>query len=428
MGLPESLSEEHIKTIAATAGAVAPQALNITKTFYGKMLVEHPDLLAYFNPAHNVPVSIHQPTALAASVVAYASNITDLSPLVVPGGAVDAICHRHCALNIIPMQYVTVHDNLMWAIGQVLGSAVTPSVAEAWSTAVLFLAKVCIDKEEGLYQMAEKRQGGWRYMETFEVSDIKQLSSDVRQVSFKPPAGSRLAGKCFDFTPGQYLSLKIDPEGNGLTAPRHYTATSPPGADYLQCTIKKIPGGKVSTYVHEKLKVGDNVQLAAPFGVFTLEKPQLQESAVLISAGIGVTPMVNFSRALGEKVKLVVHVDKTPESAVYRQQFIDARHPMMEVFTKRDGRPSVANLVKVACAKAGTDNNFYVCGPEKWMEEVQSELMKQGAKRVSCEVFGSQLATGCPFMQQAASLCPFAKGKAQNSGDTPTTAGGHSPA
>jgi len=118
---------------------------------------------------------------------------------------------------------------------------------------------------------------------------------------------------------------------------------------------------------------------------------------VPISAGIGVTPMVNFSRALGDKVKLVVHVDKTKESFPFRSHFEEAGHPMEVVYTKQAGRPSVANLAKVTVAKAGTDNNFYICGPEKWMEQMQAELLKQGARKVMCEVFGSQLGTGCPF-------------------------------
>merc|ERR1719379_1995527 len=126
MGLPNAMKPETVDMIVATAGVVAPKAPDITKTFYTNVLKKHPGLLAYFNPAHNVPISIHQPAALAASIVAYASNIKDLSPLLVPNGPVMAICHRHCALAIIPPQYVVVHDNLMPAIGKVLGGVVTP--------------------------------------------------------------------------------------------------------------------------------------------------------------------------------------------------------------------------------------------------------------------------------------------------------------
>merc|ERR1711937_1113465 len=170
----------------------------------------HPGLKKYFNVAHNVPVSDHQPKALAASAIAYATNITDLTPLLVPGGAVAAICNRHVALGIHPMQYVVVHENLMEAIVDILGDIVTLEIGAAWSEAVLFLAKALIDT--------------------------------VRQVSFKPPKDSPLSGKNFAFTAGQYLTLQIDIDGDGLTAPRHYTATSPVGADYLQCSVKKVQG------------------------------------------------------------------------------------------------------------------------------------------------------------------------------------------
>merc|ERR1719436_618849 len=251
------------------------------------------------------------------------------------------------------MQYVVVHENVMAAIGKVLGSAVTPEIAAAWSEAVLFLAKACIDTEESLYKMAEGRSGGWSGFETFEVVDIKEVAQDIKSFTFKAPAGSPLFGERFEFTEGQYLTLKVDPEGDGLTAPRHYTATSPPGTDFLQCTVKKIPGGKVSTYLHEKLSVGDKVQLTAPFGIFTLESAT--ESSVLMSAGIGVTPMVNFSKALGKNVKLAVHVDSTPESFAYRSVFAESGQPLLEKFTKAQGsgRPSPTALVQETIEKAG---------------------------------------------------------------------------
>jgi nitric oxide dioxygenase len=342
---------------------------------------------------NNIPISDQQPLALATACIAYATNINDLSPLLVPGGPVAAICNRHVALGIHPMQYPLVHDVLMSAIGEVLDGVVTPEIAAAWSEAVLFLAKAMIDTEESLYQMLEQREGGWSGFAEFEVSEINDLTENVRQVSFKPPAGSPLAGKNFDFTAGQYLSLQIDIDGNGLTAPRHYTTTSPIGADYLQCTIKKIKGGKVSTFVHEHLKVGDKVTLSAPLGVFTA--PEEPTPAVLMSAGIGVTPMVNLKRSLGESVKFVVHVDKSPESHPYKDHFDGSDSLFM--YTSESGRPTAEALVAKTLEKAGKDNEFYICGPEQWMDNVQKTLLAKGAKKVVCEVFGSQLATGCPF-------------------------------
>lgn len=195
MGLPAEMSKATIDMIVATAPTVAPKMLDITKCFYGKILTKHPELLQFFNPAHNVPNSDNQPQALAGSCIAYATNITDLTPLLVPGGPVAAICHRHCALAIYPGQYAVVHANLMEAIGEILGDIVTPEIGAAWSEAVLFLAKAMIDTEESLYQMAEQRSGGWSGFAEFEVSEINDLTDDVKQISFKPPAGSPLEGK-----------------------------------------------------------------------------------------------------------------------------------------------------------------------------------------------------------------------------------------
>ena len=126
-------------------------------------------------------------------------------------------------------------------------------------------------------------------------------------------------------------AAQVDPNGDGLTAPRHYTTTSPPGEKYLQCTTKKVAGGVVSTYMHEALKVGDTVKLTPPYGVFTLD--QELPTGVLVSAGIGVTPMINFARALGDKTALVVHVDKTEAAHAFKAEF----EPYKTLFVKPPG-------------------------------------------------------------------------------------------
>mmetsp|Transcript_18568 Transcript_18568/g.42454 ORF Transcript_18568/g.42454 Transcript_18568/m.42454 type:complete len:425 (+) Transcript_18568:187-1461(+) len=414
MNLPDSMSDTTIDTIIATIPAVAPKVLDITRNFYCRVLRSHPHLLAFFNPAHNFTISDHQPKALAAAIVAYVSNIKDVSPLLVPGGPVASICHRHCALGIFPESYVVVHDNLMESIGHVLGPIVTPDIANAWSEAVLYLAKAFIDTEESIYTMAEKREGGWSGFIDFEVSHIEDVTSNVKAFTFRPPSRSPLKGKSFEFTSGQYLSLSVDINGDGLTAPRHYTVTSPPGVDYLQCTVKQIEGGKLSTHIHKELKVGDIVKLSAPFGVFTIDEQDHAEieGAVLMSAGIGITPMVNFQRTLGSlnKLKLCVHVDANPESHPYRDHFksSDSLGPgkIMEKYSRTPGgkRLSAKELVSETLNNIDIDinHNFYICGPEKWMDAVQNELVgKKGVKKIMCVVFGSQLATGCPFFHNS---------------------------
>ena len=272
--------------------------------------------------------------------------------------------------------------------------------ASAWSEAVLFLGKALIDAEEKLYKAAESREGGWSGAIDFVITSIEDVAENVKAFSFQPPKGSPLYGKNFEFTAGQYLSINpfVGPEAP-LSAPRHYTVTSPPGANFFQCTVKKIQGGKVSTYMHEQLKVGDIVKLTAPYGVFSA--PADTKSAVLVSAGIGITPMINLHQSIGqEKVKLAVHVDRSEKTHPYRKGF--GSTPQLTKYTEKEGRPSPEALANEIVGIVGTDHTFFICGPTEWMDGVQSTLLKLGATNVSCEVFGSQLATGCPFMAHGA--------------------------
>ena len=176
------------------------------------------------------------------------------------------------------------------------------------------------------------------------------------------------------------------------------------GDYYVEFIIKvyfplppKFPDGGVLTQHFETLKVGDTVKLTPPYGVFTIDENL--PTGVLLSAGIGVTPMVNFARALGNNVALVVHVDKTETAHAYKEEF--EKHRTIFKYTAGGTRPSAQSLAMETVAAAGTDHCFYICGPSAWMNEMQTELLKLGAKKVMCEVFGSQLASGCPFAASA---------------------------
>jgi nitric oxide dioxygenase len=316
MGLPKQMSETTISRIKATAPVVASRALDITKCFYKNLLGENPSLFSVFNRANMK--SGRQPQALADIVVAYASHIDTLNALVgFTGSPVDRITHKHCGLDITPDQYLLVHKYLMGAIGETLGDAVTPDVAEAWNEAVLFLAKVCIDAEESLKAAAKSRSGGWAGFQAAEVLNVETLTDDIKRFTFKP-AGSH--GAAIDFAPGQFLSIRVDPNGDGLTAPRHYTLTNAPGSTTLQCAVKRVEGGAVSTFLHDRLAVGSAVEITPPFGCFVPRESS--SKVVLLSGGIGVTPMLNFAESFGpDKVALVAHVDTSPAAHAFGADF-----------------------------------------------------------------------------------------------------------
>ena len=69
-----------------------------------------------------------------------------------PENLLSRIAHKHASLGIRPDQYQVVHDNLMWAIVDVLGDAVTPEVAAAWDEVYWLMANALINQERGPLQ------------------------------------------------------------------------------------------------------------------------------------------------------------------------------------------------------------------------------------------------------------------------------------
>jgi len=249
---------------------------------------------------------------------------------------------------------------------------------------------VMIDQEEGLYAAAEKRAGGWRGMKEVKIVNIEDMTADVKRFSFQDPS---YAGN-YDVSPGQFLTLQVDPKGDGLTAPRHYTCVSSSGDPFLQCCVKKAPGGVVSTYLHENAKVGDTVKLSPPYGVFTPR--EADESAVLISAGIGVTPMYSLSKHFGDKTALIAHIDKNAANHPSKDHFASLKCPTMFKYTEDGGRPKAADFASDIVKQVGTSHGFYLCGPQRWMSEMRAALTAVGATSVHYEAFGPE-GSGCPM-------------------------------
>lgn len=359
--------------IKATAPVVAPKCREIVDDFYPRMFEQNPETKAFFNQANQFAEPPKQRMALANAVIAYASNIEDLTP-VLP--AVELIANKHCGLTVQPDHYGIVYTNLMASIGHVLGDVVTEEIGKGWSDAVLSLAKIMHTREEELYKMAEERRGGWRGVKEFKLAKKREVSKSCMEFTFEPVDG---AGP-IDFTTGQFLTLHL----TGST-PRHYTVTNKPGESFLQCCIKKIDKGHVSNAMHN-LEIGTVVGLSPPFGIFSLkEKP-----AVLISAGIGATPMKSFIETSPEKIKLALHVDRDEASHPFKKEL--AAVPTHFHYTAESGRPVIKELVDTVLKPYLVECDFFLCGPGAFLADMKKALTEAGAEGVYVDVFGPELA------------------------------------
>jgi nitric oxide dioxygenase len=340
------------------------------------MFRQNPEVKAFFNPANQFADPPLQRLALGNAVVAYASNIDDLTPL---AGAVEDIVHKHCGLTVLPEHYPVVHKNLMESIAHVLGpDVVTEEIGQGWSQGVLSLAEILYTREEEVYQAAADRRGGWRGTKDFRVTKKRQVAEGSIEFTFEAVDG---AGP-IDFTPGQFLTLHLRKEG---ATPRHYTVTNKPGEPYLQCCVKSVKDGFVSNAMHS-LQEGEIVGLVPPFGTFALTDSPM----VLLSAGIGVTPMKSFLAAAPHNVRLALHVDRSPASHPFKEEF--SAVPIHFHYTEESGCPSPKALVEGVLKPHLADCDFYLCGPPAWLDGMKSALLEGGAKGVRAERFGPALA------------------------------------
>ena len=124
---------------------------------------------------------------------------------------------------------------------------------------------------------------------------MEEVTHNVKTFRFSPPDGGDIP---FDYLPGQFLTLHIAPQG--VPTKRSYTiASTPTWRDRIEITVKREPQGLVSRWLHDELKIGDEVEIEAPSGTFIFNGEQA-ERVVLIGAGVGITPMMSVARYLTE--------------------------------------------------------------------------------------------------------------------------------
>ena len=136
----------------------------------------------------------------------------------------------------------------------------------------------------------------WPGFRQLTVSAITHESDSAISIRLEDPTGVQLPAA----RPGQYVTVRAQPDKAQPPLLREYSLSGPPGAGYYRITVKREVGGSVSGYLHTQLSVGDQLDIAAPRGTFILD--QTDAPVLLVSAGIGVTPVLAMLQSLaGER-------------------------------------------------------------------------------------------------------------------------------
>jgi nitric oxide dioxygenase len=383
---PAGLSAQTISVVKSTAPVLAQNGEILTRHFYQRMFRENPEVKALFNASNQAGGT--QQRALAGAICAFAANVDNLGVL---ASAVEGIAQKHAGLRILPEHYPIVGENLLASIREVLGEAATPEIIGAWAEAYGFLAGILIGREREIYQTQEAGEHGWSGFKPFRLAR-KVTESEVISSFYLQPVDGR---KVPPHKPGQYLTVRVPDPVSGTTM-RNYSLSSAPCEDHFRISVKREPKGAVSGYLHG-LEPGGEIEIGPPCGEFFLDLSQHhQRPLVLLSAGVGITPLLAMLeaalRTTPERRVLFIHGTRNGRTHAFGAYVreLAATHPSLTVhFRYSDPEADEARnhphhsegLIDAPLIESllpSKDCDYYFCGPKPFMAAIHRQLLAWG--------------------------------------------------
>ena len=242
----------------------------------------------------------------------------------------------------------------------------------------------------------------WLGFRPFRLSRKVRESGNVISLLLEPTDGQPIAAAL----PGQFVVLRLGPT-SAPTLMRSYSLSGEPSAVYYRVSIKRESHGAASAYVDGELQVGDIVHASAARGSFTLRPGDTP--VVLLSAGIGVTPVLSMLHALAAEASTReiwwLHGTRSGREHPFAEEaraLLEAlAHPHSYICYSSPApgdRPnldfnSVGHLNMGVLQELNLPRNgdFYICGPSTFMSDLTGGLAAWGVApdRIHTEMFGS---------------------------------------
>jgi ferredoxin-NADP reductase/ferredoxin len=313
---------------------------------------------------------------------------------------------------------------------QLLRALRIPALSAGWQGS--FRALLDGEAERGNAGLASASPpAAWPGFRRLSVTTIKQESDAVISVRFEDPDGKPLPPA----RAGQYVTLRITPDEAERPLLRNYSLCGPPDAGYYRIAVKREPDGAASTYLHARLAVGDQLDVAAPRGTFLLDESDAP--VLLISAGIGATPVLAMLNTLAEKhskreiwwlqgARNGHEHSFAAETRSLLAAFPNARirvyysRPSADDLEGRDfdtaGRLTPSLLLELEPPR---NAEAYICGPKMFMDEISAGLASIGldASHIHTEPFGPEQGS-TPGIAAAPARTPHLPAGARGDGPT----------
>jgi len=238
-----------------------------------------------------------------------------------------------------------------------------------------------------------------------EVAEITRETDEASSITFHVP--DHLL-EIYSYTQGQYLTLMHEFDGERLRRP--YSLWLAPDENKLRICSKKLPGGRMSGFLNDELKVGDQLAVMQPMGRFFQSLDiKTAKHYLMIAGGSGITPVMSNIRAIldGEpnsKVTLL-YGNRTIAGIIFREQLADLKNRHMgrlkiihvlseeqsdlEIFNGLLDGEKLAELLGSVSSPKEIDH-FMICGPGPMMDGAKQALNALGVldDRITIESFG----------------------------------------
>jgi len=292
---------------------------------------------------------------------------------------------------------------------QLLRALQIPALSEGWKASF----RAMLDQPEA-GGAAEGNPGltavspppAWPGFRPLTVTAVEPETDSIVSVQLAEPGGAAVPAAL----PGQFLTLRLPVKAGQPPLLRSYSLSGPPGAATYRVSVKREPHGAGSQFICSRVRAGDVLAAAAPRGTFTLRPGQ--EPVLLISAGVGATPVLAMLDALAAAksgrdiwwLHGARNRAEEPFAAESRSllttlasghRHVCYSHPGPDDIQGRDyqtaGRLSAAVLADLNLPRSA---DAYICGPAGFMADVSAALVGLGvdASRVHTEIFGTEAA------------------------------------